>query len=569
MNDQDIRVILAIGFTFVHKDGEFRDIELNQDWPRTGLREPWVKAPTILQYDADLNAVKWGFSTIARGNRGGRAGRRSDDGHLHMVELFKLYMSPGGEGNRRKLPEGLKFEQAITDFFKHLKKEIVSKLDARWPGLKFPSQVKLILSIPAEWGPPTKNTMRQCCLDAGLIDRLFTSNLEFTTEPEAAAIYCMEFCKEYQLKVGDAFMVVDCGGGTVDLTTRELLTEKTLGEITESKGACCGGSFVDLAFFKYIANKLFIPWETMDKAREVHSSATKYFLETMFWPVKYAFTGKEEDFNEHESFEIDIEETLPILKKYVPDEYASELEGYDWVIVINFEDVKAMFDGAIDQIIRLVGDQLESATKEVSAVFLVGGFSENRYVQSRIKETYSKPGRTIAVPVNPMSAIVRGAAMYGLNIETNEASPYYGINRTVQNRMLKYTYGTEISSEWKPGDPPNRRTPSNRIIRFCCLARRGTQIDVVNKFTDTFGPVNPNQTRLPFNLYYTSAYDAEFVDDEGMHLLGKWAVQLQDVRLGLNRPVDFSLTFGTSEVKAIAINKRTGEMCYSTFELPE
>ena len=59
-------------------------------------------------------------------------------------------------------------------------------------------------------------------------------------------------------------------------------------------------------------------------------------------------------------------------------------------------------------------DQLESATKEVSAVFLVGGFSENRYVQSRIKETYSKPGRTIAVPVNPMSAIVRGAAMYGM-----------------------------------------------------------------------------------------------------------------------------------------------------------
>ena len=64
-------------------------------------------------------------------------------------------------------------------------------------------------------------------------------------------------------------------------------------------------------------------------------------------------------------------------------------------------------------------DQLESASnsesgsKEVSAVFLVGGFSESRYVQSRVKETYSKPGRVIAVPVNPMSAIVRGAAMYG------------------------------------------------------------------------------------------------------------------------------------------------------------
>jgi len=111
----------------------------------------------------------------------------------------------------------------------------------------------------------------------------------------------------------------------------------------------------------------------------------------------------------------------------------------------------------------------------------------------------------------------------GLNIETNEKSPYYGINRTVQTRMLKFTYGTEISSEWKQGDPEERRTPSNRIIRFCCLARRGTQIDVVNRFNDTFGPVNPNQTRLPFNLYYTSAYDAEYCDEEGMHSLGKWS----------------------------------------------
>ncbi|CAB4437341.1 unnamed protein product [Rhizophagus irregularis] len=42
-------------------------------------------------------------------------------------------------------------------------------------------------------------------------------NLKFITEPEAAAIHY-------------SFMIVDCGGGTVDLTTRQLLVDYTLGD---------------------------------------------------------------------------------------------------------------------------------------------------------------------------------------------------------------------------------------------------------------------------------------------------------------------------------------------------
>ena len=37
-------------------------------------------------------------------------------------------------------------------------------------------------------------------------------------------------------------MVVDCGGGTVDLTTRKLLSRNRLSEITERTGDFCGGN---------------------------------------------------------------------------------------------------------------------------------------------------------------------------------------------------------------------------------------------------------------------------------------------------------------------------------------
>ncbi|CAB5380738.1 unnamed protein product [Rhizophagus irregularis] len=77
----------------------------------------------------------------------------------------------------------------------------------------------------SKYSEKDKGIMRECAHRAGLIKERESKNLQFTTEPEAAAIYCME----NSLKVHDlntpqtTFMVVDCGGGTVDLTTRKVL----------------------------------------------------------------------------------------------------------------------------------------------------------------------------------------------------------------------------------------------------------------------------------------------------------------------------------------------------------
>ena len=50
-------------------------------------------------------------------------------------------------------------------------------------------------------------------------------------------------------------MIVDCGGGTVDLTTRKLLDKRQLGEITERAGDYCGSTFIDNRFIKFLEEK--------------------------------------------------------------------------------------------------------------------------------------------------------------------------------------------------------------------------------------------------------------------------------------------------------------------------
>ncbi|PKY53603.1 hypothetical protein RhiirA4_409169, partial [Rhizophagus irregularis] len=66
------------------------------------------------------------------------------------------------------------------------------------------------------------------------------------------------------------------------------------------------------------------------------------------------------------------------------------MEENDWVIDINFEDLKSLFDPVIGKIIRLIRGQLDSSKDKCSAIFLVGGFSESKYLQMRVKEEFGK-----------------------------------------------------------------------------------------------------------------------------------------------------------------------------------
>ncbi|CAB5380774.1 unnamed protein product [Rhizophagus irregularis] len=120
--------------------------------------------------------------------------------------------------------------RAITDYLYEMGKLAKENVHKFWPGIDFMENVLIVLTIPAEYSENDKAIMRDCIYNAKLINNKFSEKLQITTEPEAAAIYCLySSLKEHKLtKSGTNFMVVDCGGGTVDLTTRKLLEENQL-----------------------------------------------------------------------------------------------------------------------------------------------------------------------------------------------------------------------------------------------------------------------------------------------------------------------------------------------------
>lgn len=62
--------------------------------------------------------------------------------------------------------------------------------------------------------------MREAVIQAGLIEHDDPlQRLELISEPEAAAAYCENKYNSWNLTNGNIFMIVDAGGGTVDLIT--------------------------------------------------------------------------------------------------------------------------------------------------------------------------------------------------------------------------------------------------------------------------------------------------------------------------------------------------------------
>ncbi|RIB06646.1 hypothetical protein C2G38_2046625 [Gigaspora rosea] len=546
----DIRIVVAIDFGttfsgFAYSNKINPETITNDTWPeQAGV----FKTNTVLAYDDNLQLVAWGYPALAQEPPKKR--RALTKPQPKPVELFKLHLAGIKEEDKPPLPPGLDAKKVITDYLHEMNKLILETLNSRWPGIRYPSQVRFVVSVPAEWHHEAKAIMRECMYSAGYLEHRASENLEFTTEPEAAAIYCMKTLNEHHLSVGSSFLIVDCGGGTVDLTTRTLLPGMKLGEITERSGDLCGSSYVDREFLKFLGRKL--GFAAMKKLKENHYGQMQYLVQQFCSRVKFSFNGNP---NEYTPKELDIERICPALMQYVTGQAKEQMEESEWLIELDFQTVREMFDPVVKKIIDLIQRQCASTERRCAAMFLVGGFSESQYLQNQIRRHFATQIPIIAVPKHPIAAIERGALEYGLNMDI------------VQTRVLKFCYGVEVSAKWEKHDPPDRRTPSGRIFRFHRLALRGVEVAVDQKFYYTAGPVVPNQTDMTFNIYITPDNNAKYCDEDGMKMLGKMKIDLPDPHRGKNRLVEFTLTFGTMEVKATAVNKRSGQIYESTFVL--
>ncbi|CZR52990.1 uncharacterized protein PAC_02868 [Phialocephala subalpina] len=157
-------------------------------------------------------------------------------------------------------------EQVVADYLRLLWRHIIKDMKLTLGEAAVDSHLfQVVVTFPTIRRFYAQSRMRQAVTVAGILDARSCgeTRLYFCAESEVAALAIMEDYGGTPVDSGDAFVVCDAGGGTVDLITYELLDADSwkLAECVAGAGSLCGATFVDGAFdqqmSKWMAPKIW------------------------------------------------------------------------------------------------------------------------------------------------------------------------------------------------------------------------------------------------------------------------------------------------------------------------
>ncbi|KAI0095718.1 hypothetical protein GGR51DRAFT_569345 [Nemania sp. FL0031] len=375
------------------------------------------KVPTQIRYLANGD-FEWGAQVAVDAAPG------------EVYKLFKLALEPslfqeavdtiGGF----QLPRNT--DKIITDYMTGIFNQVCKNIRARLGAAVFERlPVHVVLTVPAIWRDVSKQRTVDAFKRIPNLPKSITTSL--LSEPEAAAISAIRELDKDSLKDKDTFVVVDAGGGTVDLisyTITSLLPVLEVNEASEGTGDLCGSALVDLRFQEFLTAKLQNEphWST----RLLQTAVRKFEKET-----KRTFTVA--SLTENEIFNIPV----PGLQRN-PNAGVTRNARFS----LKASDLHMFYEQYILEIIRLVKGQIAMSNDVVRSIILVGGFGASTYLRERLQlaingdKSIPTPMK-ILQPPNAWSSVARGAAMKGLA----QAKPEnYDIPRVLSRTARKH-YG--------------------------------------------------------------------------------------------------------------------------------
>ncbi|KAK8136730.1 hypothetical protein PG984_004670 [Apiospora sp. TS-2023a] len=400
------------------------------------------KVPTTIHYLPRSGEFEWGFQIP------------EDIVHPdEIVRWFKLYvhathnhLSTGdsnivrGMQRPENTPDDIRnmlahhdTDRLVTDYLSGLGEHILYFLAHRegqdsLDAFRERSAIRFVLTVPAVWKETAQDKTRQAFEKARGIGTLGPVTL--VTEPEAAATFALHnMAKESALQVGQTFIVLDAGGGTVDIITYTITSLDPVLQVKEAAsgaGDFCGAAFIDKAFADHLRATL---GKEEDFDNEVLGHACRDFEST----VKRQFSQTSMP---NDQFTVAVPGMGRNTKLNINKRGRLTLEA---------SEIHAMFEPYILKTIRLVKDQINTAKVQIEAVILVGGFGTSKYLRERLEKDI---GEDMKVPIRAtkesLRAVLYGAVMKGMEIAAPETHTFLTIDERVARRWNLHTPGLKL-----------------------------------------------------------------------------------------------------------------------------
>ncbi|KAK3391791.1 hypothetical protein B0T20DRAFT_65526 [Sordaria brevicollis] len=304
-----------------------------------------------------------------------------------MRELLEVHENATGYG----------INDVIADFFravwKYTAQDIESHVNINH------RQVRVAVTVPAAW-PEYARQRLVAAVKAGFLDhKLFNQTvIGLFDEPDAAATYALyESRLSPEIEVDEAFIVCDCGGVSVDMSSGYVKSHGSssvdVQRITPGGGKLCGGFLVDLSFDNWIKRKL-------SPTRSADSRFQELIKHEWEYTIKRTFSGRDT----HEAPLVHLsahgygdESDIKIPQDSITQFFAKSYCGVRQLIKEFINDIEL---------------ELKKPPKKV---FLVGGLGSSPYLYSELQSQF----QNISQPSDAWSAVVTGAVVMILSARGN------------------------------------------------------------------------------------------------------------------------------------------------------
>jgi len=363
-------------------------------------------------------------------------------------------------------------------------------------------------------------------------------------------------------------MVVDCGGGTVDITCHKVVDDNKVKELHKPSGGEWGSTMIDASYTKILEDifgeELVTPFRTEQPAKWVD-------IMDKFELSKCRATGKEERRGVELNFSFikNLEQNLGENGiKNACKEYSNKFEDKkDFVRyregVISFSQsilLSKLFMPTIDKITDHIKELLkEDEVAETKHIFIVGGFAESEILRDAITKMGEERGISVTSTRRPGLAICVGAVLFGIRPESITA------------RRSKYTYGCGTTTSDVQGHPLARIEKDKRGVPrvykiFDRFVTVNQEVDTEYVVHSRFYPLYEDQTSVSFKLYRSTDPYPHYTDEPSVERVGVISVAIPDLSGGKDRPIDVAMKFGGTEIEVEATAVLTQEKAHITID---
>nr|XP_045005492.1 heat shock 70 kDa protein 12A isoform X4 [Jaculus jaculus] len=500
------------------------------------------------------------------------------------LEKFKMKLHTTGDltmetdltaANGKKVKALEIFAYALQYFKEQALKELSDQVGSDLEN----SDVRWVITVPAIWKQPAKQFMRQAAYQAGLASPENSEQLIIALEPEAASIYCRKLRLHQMIELsgkavvngysasdtvgagfaqGDKYVVVDSGGGTVDLTVHQIrLPEGHLKELYKATGGPYGSLGVDYEFEKLLC-KIF----GEDFIEQFKIKRPAAWVDLMI-----AFESRKRAAAPDRTNPLNI--TLPFsfidyYKKFRGHsvEHALRKSNVDFVkwssqgmLRMSPDAMNALFKPTIDSIVEHLRDLFQKPeVATVKFLFLVGGFAEAPLLQQAVQANFGDKCRII-IPQDVGLTILKGAVLFGLD------------PAVIKVRRSPLTYGVGVLNRYVEGKHPPEKLLVKDGTRWCT--------DVFDKFISadqsvalgelvkrSYTPAKPSQLVIVINIYSSEHDDVSFITEPGVKKCGTLRLDLtgtSGTAVPARREIQTLMQFGDTEIKATAVDIATSK----------